>query len=83
MWLLVYFGVQGLIAFAFCAAIGRWWAIIPPVLFWPVYWVGFKADWWGDHSGEAGALLGATVVLGVVVTALGGYVGVAVRNAAR
>jgi hypothetical protein len=84
MWLLAYFGVQALIAFAFCAAIGRWWALIPPVLFWPVVWLGLKVGWWDAGSGEdADAILSGLAVIGVFVAALGGYLGVAVRKAAR
>jgi hypothetical protein len=81
---LAYFGLQALVAFAFCVAIGRWWAIIPPVLFWPVYALGLEAGWCGDASGEdTHAILVATVVLGVIVPLLGGWAGVAVRERLR
>lgn len=82
--LILWFGVQALIAFAFCFAIGRWWALVPPVLFWPVVWLGLKAGWWDPGTeGDANAILAALAVIGLFVVALGGYLGVAARKTYR
>jgi hypothetical protein len=75
-------GGTALIAFVFCLIVGRWWALVPPLLLWPVYWLGFKTGWWED-SNDAEAIAAAFAVIGVVVAALGGYLGVVARNQMR
>jgi hypothetical protein len=51
-------------------------------LIWPVYWLGFETGWWKD-SNDAEAFAAAFAVIGVVVAALGGYLGVVARNQMR
>jgi hypothetical protein len=75
-------GGTALIAFVFCLIVGRWWAFVPPLLLWPVYWLGFKTGWWED-SNDAEAIAAAFAVIGVVVAALGGYLGMATREQVR
>jgi hypothetical protein len=69
------YGLTALAAFVFCALIGRLWAILPPLLIWPVFL-------WVDDPGPE-TLFALAIILGGLVAAGGGALGLLVRAATR
>jgi hypothetical protein len=55
------------------AAIGRWWAVIVPIVVVPVFLLGVANGWWGDESGldSVAPALAVGLARGLVATALG------------
>jgi hypothetical protein len=74
------FGLTALVAFVFCALVGRRWAVLPPLLIWPIFVLGLTQGWWGDDPGPE-AQVGLTIAVGVVAAAVGGTLGVLGRSA--
>jgi hypothetical protein len=58
-------------------AIGRWWAVIIPVVGLALFYVGLNAGWWGYGVGDAWQIAMA-VLMGVGV--VGALAGVAARS---
>jgi hypothetical protein len=56
------------------AVIGRLWALVIPLLVWPVYFLGLDRDWWGYGMGD-GWQLGAVAITGVSLISVAVCVG--------
>lgn len=79
--LLLYFAVPALVTFVFCLLVGRWWAIVPPILLWLV--VILLSSWVeGDYPGSEPAVV-PVILIGGAVAALGGCLGMATREQMR
>lgn len=71
--LLVLIGLSG-------AAIGRWWALLIPVVVWPIFYLGVAQEWWGSGLGD-GWQFGLLIVLTISLAAVA--IGVALRLLVR
>ena len=54
--------------------IGRWWALLIPLVAWPTYFLGVANEWWGYGLGDGwqfGLLLVVAISLAAVAIGLG------------
>lgn len=62
--LLIVFPVVGAVA-------RRWYALLFPLVAWPVCYVGLDRGWWGDGTGDGWQLVAAALTaVGVATTAV-------------
>ena len=52
-------------------AMGRWLALLLPVVGWPLFYVGLNRDWWGNGTGDGWQYLAVLMtIIGIFTTAL-------------
>jgi hypothetical protein len=51
------------VCFAAGLLLNRWWAVLLPVVSWPLYFLGLHQSWWGSGVGDAWQYAPALVTL--------------------
>jgi hypothetical protein len=62
------------------ALIGRWWALLIPLVAWPTYFLGVAYEWWGYGLGD-GWQFGFLLVMAISLAAVA--IGVGIRRMPR
>lgn len=62
------------------ALVGRWAILVPVAAAWPVYLLGLEQGWWGNGVGDGWV---ASLLAGLVLAAIGAWLGVLARHRAR
>jgi hypothetical protein len=64
--------IMVLICFAGGLLLNRWWAVLLPVVIWPLYVLGLHQSWWGSGVGDAWQYaLAAVMLMSVAAVAVG------------